>query len=202
MTNSSGNVFKSSLSAPQEEKTCHLLGTIRCNLIYFVLWADFFFVGGFLIIFGWLGWVGLRFFCLLPGAAEPWILPFWFGLCAFWSGVPRSEGHCCPTVLLSLPALCWRQGRMHKPSLLTINHAIDFICLHGTLCSSVEYPGFLLASGKVWHWDFFFIVWDSQLPEQSWDFITQSLRKENHMYLAFCLLTERHAQARNIVNQS
>lgn len=78
------------------------------------------------------------------------------GFCAFWSiPLPRSEGGCCPAVLLSLPALCWRQSKMDKPSLLTFSYAIDCICLYEALCSPVESPDFPLASGKAWHIDFF-----------------------------------------------
>lgn len=135
MLNSSGSVLRSSRSAPQEAKICCLLGTIRCYLLAFVPWAWYFF-----------------FFLLVTWSCRALDL----GFCAFWSiPLPRSEGGCCPAVLLSLPALCWRQSKMDKPSLLTFSYAIDCICLYEALCSPVESPDFPLASGKAWHIDFF-----------------------------------------------
>lgn len=127
--------------APKEAKTCSLLGSIWCELLSFILWAYF-------LLVTWS--------CRVPD----------HGFCAFWSRVPRSGRRCCPAVLLSLPALCWRQAKMHIPSLLTFSHTTDSASLHSTLCSPVESPDFPLASGKVWHTNFF-SVWDSTLPAPS-----------------------------------
>lgn len=126
--------------SPKEAKICSLLGTIWCELLSFVLLASCF------LLVTWS--------CRTPD----------LGFCAFWSRVPRSGRECCSVVLLSLPALCWRQAKMQIPSLLTFSHATDSASLHSTLCSPVESPDFSLASGEVWNTDFFFSVWDSILP--------------------------------------
>lgn len=39
----------------------------------------------------------------------------------------------CPVAASSL-----LKGKMHKPSLLTFNHVIDYSCFHDTLCSPVD----------------------------------------------------------------
>lgn len=118
--------------SPKEAKICSLLGTIWCELLSFVLLASYF------LLVTWS--------CRTPD----------LGFCAFWSRLPRSGRECCPAVLLSLPALCWRQAKMQMPSLLTFSHASDSASLHSTLCSPVESPDFSLASGEVWNTDFFF----------------------------------------------
>lgn len=116
---------------------------------------DLLFAGNYLMLSTCLRSLGMIFFFFF-------LLVTWscraldLGFCAFWSiPLPRSEGGCCPAVLLSLPALCWRQSKMDKPSLLTFSYAIDCICLYEALCSPVESPDFPLASGKAWHIDFF-----------------------------------------------
>lgn len=63
---------------PREAKICSLLGTIWCELLSFVLWAWYF------LLVTWS--------CRAPD----------FGLCTFWSRVPRSGRGCCPAVLLLL----------------------------------------------------------------------------------------------------
>lgn len=106
--------------------------------------------------------VGMIFFACYLELRSPrsWIL------CILVQRVPRSGRGCCPAVLLLLPALCWRQAKMHIPPLVTFSHATDSASLHSALCTPVESPDFPLASGKVWHTDFF-SVWDSTLPAPS-----------------------------------
>lgn len=107
---------------------------------------DLVFAGTYLMWSTFLFSLGMTFFFMLPRAEEPWMLFF------VHSG-PESRG---PAVLLLLPALCRRQGKVHKTSLSTFSHAIDWSCLQYTVCSPAESSNFPLASGKVWHIDFFF----------------------------------------------
>lgn len=107
---------------------------------------DLVFAGTYLMRSTFLFSLGMTFFFMLPRAEEPWMLVF------VHSG-PESRG---PAVLLLLPALCQRQEKVHKTSLSTFSHAIDCSCLQYTVCSPAESSNFPLASGKVWHIDFFF----------------------------------------------